>query len=323
MKSQRDLVLAVTAGHMVLLGLWVAFIAAGWAGKVLWFMPLLSAASLAVLLITLWARRRWRAKSPSPHVQHRFAANDMRPENPAPANSAVIELANLRYEIFDADEPALFADFLDQPLLVKVGAQPGGYDTPGQVIENAIWSYVQQLEAACRGQVTANLRIARGSLTISLAFLSVYGFLAQYHDFVESLTMLRRQMQGLMRQVNSWYLMESGRELRVRSDIQLKSPAEARQQVAKAAIKDAAVGDGFPLGITTTVTPAHNDIRIHVANSGLISWLLALLLGVSVVIQILIGVIYVTCLRDVSTTSCTELLGQILKWFGDFVHQLY
>ena len=317
-KSLRDLALAIMAGLMMLLGLWIALFAAGWIRWLPWLMFLLSTASLVILLVMRLAQRRWvRVKSANRATQYTHSPNRARPLY-AEADPAIIELAVLQYELFDADEPAIFTGFLDQPLLVQTGAQPAaGFNTPGQVIENAVLAYIKQVEERHQGQITTNVRIMRGSLTISLAFLSVYGFLAQYHDFVESLAMLRQQMQGLMHQVNSWYYNENGREICVRSDVQLKSPADARQSQAATPVDY--VGAGPPFGVSTTVTPAHNDIRIHVANSALVNWL-TLLLGVLLLAQSLLVAFYLLCVGDNDAPICAALFEQFKQWSEYVIH---
>lgn len=323
MKALRDFALAVMATLMVLLGLWIGLFAAGWLAWLPYLLPLLSAISLSILVTLLWAQRRWvRIEDPMPYVQQEPVGVDSSP-HPAPADDEmIVELAALRYELSDMAEPTQFANFLDRPLLVKPNAPPNtAYATPAQVVEETILAYVKAMEAACGGRVTSSVSITRGSLTISLAFLSVYGFLAQYHDFVESLSLLRLQIQGLMQQVNHWYYGESGREVQVRSHVQLTSPAAARQQAAKAALAGAT--NGIPFGVSTTVTPAHNDIRIHVATGSLVNGLLTLLLGVLIVFQLLVLIAYLTCLGRNGAAICVDLAAQFAPWFDHFVDQLH
>ena len=303
---------------MVTLGLWIVLFTAGWVDRLPWVLRLLSTGSLCILLILIATQRRWthsQSRRASPAAA-KSGRNGWSPAHDRANDSRIIQLAAIRYEITDSEEPDTLVAFLDQPLLMRQG-------TPGQVLENAILAYVKQLESACQGQVTTSVSITRGSLTIALSFVSAYGFIAQYHDFVESLTLLRRQIQSLLHQTSGWYLTARGRELQVKSDVQIESPAAALLRSPGAVQRSRQADESAePLQINNSVTPAHNDIRIHVATSSLPGWLLTALLAVAMLAQLCIGVTYLAWANTATRAECTEQLGHIMEWLGQIAHHI-
>lgn len=165
-------------------------------------------------------------------------------------------LARLHYVLSDPVDPASLDAFLDHPVLTTQGNQFQRHGTPAQMVEDAVFDFAQDVERACAGRVTCDVAVKRGSLSITLTFFTAYGLIAQYHDFVESITLLRRQMQALLQRTSSWYRATTGRDMQVHADVSIASPTSAHPDKG-------AADEQRTYGCAPAALPG-NDVRINV-----------------------------------------------------------
>lgn len=141
-------------------------------------------------------------------------------------------VARIKFKLEDPVDPGTFSQFLDQPMMItRQESSSRRRKTPCQILEESVFRYAKQLEKAHRRRLMVNVTIKRGSFVIGLSFLAAYDFLAQYHDFVESITLMRKQVGGLVQDASDWYRILTGRDFRVESSIEfVPSAAKAEKR---------------------------------------------------------------------------------------------
>ena len=238
----------------------------------------------------------------------------------------MVKVATMHLKLDDPLDPQRFEQFLDQPLF-STGDEhiSTAKKSSSQVLESAILSYVREIEEAYSGCLSVDVDLRRGSFTIGLTFLAVYEFVAQYHDFVESITTLQGQIRDLVQDASKWYRAMNGRDIRVYSDISIEPPVpRTSDEGVASSVTGSALGDEEePLhsaidrsqrrssGSSANV----NDVRIevHTRNQG--TFLGYFLLGLVLTLLVLLF-IAVVCASTSGDGICVEggkIVGEMLQ----------
>jgi hypothetical protein len=284
------------------------------------FLPFLVGCSLVMLLLFFW----WRLittladKWPIAPAKERQWV-ELPVASAENSGSPVVRLAHFHYHLDDPRDPQSFAIFLDEPIfLLEVELELGCDDTPFQVIEDALVNYVRQVEHVHHHRLTVDLTLGRGSLTIGLTILAVYEFLAQYHDFIESVQLLQRQIAHLLREVTHWYRSLTGGELRIQSDMTIDSPTPDAQNAANSTPNyPPADGAGVqPITIINSPTPPPSppgvQVIVYSASAGSPFWG-CLAAGLVLMLVVLVALIW-GCQVLYPPETCAWVWRDFLRW---------
>jgi hypothetical protein len=223
-----------------------------------------------------------------------------------------VHLARLQVKLDDPHAPRSFEQFLAQPLLLVSDPQSGGiYQTPLQVMERELLGYVRQLEHTHHGRMTVDIRLKRNSLTIALTFLAAYEFLAQYHDFAESIRLIRRQIQGMTQNATRWYEQATGRKLTVQSNLIMDahSPNKRSARRARAATYASRFEKAAP-------TAAHSEVRVNIYGFSFPALLLTCLVALFVFLLGAGLVAALGCSAFADQNACARLVQEIVSWLA-------
>jgi hypothetical protein len=223
-----------------------------------------------------------------------------------------VRLARLQVKLDDLHAPRSFEQFLVQPLLLVGDPQSGGvYQTPLQVMERELLGYVRQLEHTHRGRMTVDIRLKRNSLTIALTFLAAYEFLAQYHDFVESIRLIRRQIQGMTQNATHWYDQATGRKLTVQANLMMDAHAPNKRPAHR---KRAAT---YASRFEKAAPPAaHSEVRINIYGFSFPALLLTCLVALFVFLLGAGLVAALGCSAFADQNACARLVQEMMSWLA-------
>jgi hypothetical protein len=263
-------------------------------------LALLGAGALVMMWLTLWLLAQ-------PATRHTTGRQ-------AHAGGRQVRLARLHCKLDDPYDPRSFQQFLVQPLLLAGDLRAGGtYQTPLEVIERELLGYVRQLEHTHHGRMAVDIRWKRNSLTIVLTFLTAYEFLAQYHDFVESIRLIRRQIQGLAQNARRWYHQATGRNLAVQADLIMdaRTPTTSPARRSQSATYASRFARAMP-------PAAHSEVRVNIYGFSFPALLNCLvLLFVFLLGTVLAAVVGCSVFGD--HDGCMQLTQEIASWLAPFL----
>lgn len=150
-------------------------------------------------------------------------------------------MERIEFKLEDPMDSNTFSQFLDQPMMItRQESSSRRRKTPCQILEESVFRYAKQFEEANYRRLMVDVSIKRGSFVIGLSFLAAYDFLARYHDFVESITLMRKQIEGLVQDASDWYRILTGRDIQVESSIEF-IPSAAKAEKRKIDLPDYAI----------------------------------------------------------------------------------
>ena len=272
--------------------------------------PLLFVALVALLcglLVVLWHDPDWL---PLASIAAFFDA--AAPKGPAERSAAHRPIATLHYTIDDPLAPDGFNGFLDEPVLTLHGPAFRRDEPPARTLEQAVRALLADVDARHAGQLSVRIEVQRGSLTLGLTVLGAYEFVAQYQDFLQSVHLLREQIESLFQTTASQYHARTGHRARVDSDISIEPPAaHVRSHVQQARHADRAqTSEEFTARPSSR---ADADVRITVQTApplaGALTCLLVLL--VAALAALLLAAVGCAWL-DVDCTETVRPLWQAL-----------
>ncbi len=180
------------------------------------------------LILTLWRELDWSLTLPnssSPKIQPK----------PSNTNDVYQPIARLRYTIDDPLAADQFNAFLDEPVLTLHGPAFRRDEPPARTLEQAVRALLANIDEEHAGQLSVRIDVQRGSLTLGLTVLAAYEFVAQYQEFLQSVHLLRDQIESLFHTTASQYHARTGRRARVDSDVSVEPPAAHVRKMRHAA----------------------------------------------------------------------------------------
>jgi hypothetical protein len=280
------------------------------------FFPFLAGCLVVVALLLLWRRLVTTLGNELPVVPAKERQWRELPMARADRGGLpMVRLAHFHYHLDDPRDPQSFAIFLNEPIfLLEVELELGRDDTPLQVIEDALVNYGQQVEHVHGNRLLVDVTLRRGSLTIGLTILAAYEFLAQYHDFIESIQLLRRQIGHLLNEVSHWYHSLTGGKLDVQSNITIDAPTINPHKGVEPSTSRAAQE-------TPSIT-IHNTIAPPAGPPGIPGWspVWATFWGCLIVWPMLILVLLMTLLMICQVLSTPENCAWTWRALFDLLH---
>jgi hypothetical protein len=313
MKRNKPLALILVTVMLSLLGLATGFVAwaDGFGAGVGGLDQTLVVAGLLVVLIglILWLLVNVLGVSHSEPATSTRRRRSGRARRANAQRSPPLRLAHLHYRLDDPRDPQAFNGFLDQLLLIaQANPADGHYHTPIQLIEQAVVRAVRELEQRHQGRVTVEVKLSRSSLTLGLTFLAAYEFLAQYHDFVESVRLIQQQLRRVIGDASRWYYLLMERELQVETDVAIESSETLAAQRAALEASEAASGAANPPPVSSNT----NEVRIHIyppsLGGSLVNWLILILLTIIFVIVVLM----LYCQVGVTGDGCQQIWQRMI-----------
>jgi hypothetical protein len=156
-----------------------------------------------------------------------------------------------------------------------------------------------------------DIRLKRNSLTIALTFLAAYEFLAQYHDFVESIRLIRHQIQGLTQNATRWYEQATGRKLTVQANLIMDAHAPNKRPARRA--RAATYASRFEKAAPSA---AHSEVRVNIYGFSFPALLLTCLV---ILFVFLLGaglVAALGCSAFADQNGCARLVQEIVSWLA-------
>ena len=298
---------------------------AGWFGLDL-SHPLFLTSTIALALICIvWLWWLWLRRIAPPYLARKVSKT---------LPLLMIKLATVDLRLDDPEDRQAFEQFLDQPIFSAGEAHvSAAVKTPSQLFEDAILSYVHEIEEEYGGTLSVQVNLHRGSFAIGLTFFAAYEFLAQYHDFTESIGTIRRQIRELVQDASKWYRQQTGRDICVHSTVSIEPPVtdvhskeRATGGTAEETIGEADFGTQSQMRNQPSSVEVHsnegaasnvNDVQINVharsQGEGIGYTLCGLIL---VGVAILAAVVY--CTSTAENEICTRPIITIGEWFRNW-----
>ena len=240
-----------------------------------------------------------------------------------------VEIAKLRYTLDDPDDRKEFDKFLDEPAFMTLDEE---IVTPAQLVETVALDMVRTIERQYHGNIIAETKVARGSLTLlfGLTALDAITLLANYHDVVESIELIRRQTQSIFSKLTNTYREKTDRDAKISSEIEVVS----RPIIEKSSKPElnAVQQPPAPVSVTNSFAtpPTGKEVNVSVnfnerSNRQLSGCMNTLLMTIMLVI--ILGIGYLLLFTDYQTrqeilSKAQQSLAYVLRTLGSWLYTL-